>query len=244
MRVTPVSGPQGSFSRFSTHRGSSRSAVRKWNSSAIPRCRPLLAASPGGLSWRPLHRHRLSGERDTKGHRKSPRCPRTAVSGSVGPGRKSRCAEPEWHRPAPDPSPPQCRGAGVPRGGADASAPQVPGGTLPAAELRKREARARAATRDRTPPAQRKPCPPRSPRKLPRWGAVSAVALEPTQAPRTARSPRRCPWTRVSAPRLRKVHRRDALVVAAVALLTWVLCGIFNVTEMLRRLTAPSERYP
>ena len=48
MRVTPVSGPQGSFSRFSTHRGSSRSAVRKWNSSAIPRCRPLLAASPGG----------------------------------------------------------------------------------------------------------------------------------------------------------------------------------------------------
>ena len=70
------------------------------------------------------------------------------------------------------------------------------------------------------------------------------MALEPTQAPRTARSPRRCPWTRVSEPRLRKVHRRDALVVAAVALLTWVLCGIFNVTEMLRRLTAPSERYP
>ena len=47
------------------------------------------------------------------------------------------------------------------------------------------------------------------------------------------------PMTSLERDRLRKVQRRDALVVAAVAILTWVLCGIFNVTEMLRRLTAP-----
>lgn len=49
--------------------------------------------------------------------------------------------------------------------------------------------------------------------------------------------------TSIERNRLRKVHRRDALLVAAAALLTWVLCGIFNMTEMLRRLTAPYERY-
>lgn len=43
--------------------------------------------------------------------------------------------------------------------------------------------------------------------------------------------------------RLHKVHRRDAMVIAMVTLATWVICGIFNVTEMLRRLTAPYERY-
>jgi two-component system sensor histidine kinase UhpB len=41
----------------------------------------------------------------------------------------------------------------------------------------------------------------------------------------------------------RRVHLRDALLVALLTLATWVLCGLFNVTEMLRRLTAPYERY-
>lgn len=41
----------------------------------------------------------------------------------------------------------------------------------------------------------------------------------------------------------RGVHVRDAILVAVVSVATWVLCGLFNVTEMLRRLTAPYERY-
>jgi two-component system, NarL family, sensor histidine kinase UhpB len=41
----------------------------------------------------------------------------------------------------------------------------------------------------------------------------------------------------------RRVHLRDAVLVAIVTLGTWVVCGLFNVTEMLRRLTAPYERY-
>lgn len=41
----------------------------------------------------------------------------------------------------------------------------------------------------------------------------------------------------------RSAHLRDGLLVAIVTLATWVLCGHFNVTEMLRRLTAPYERY-
>lgn len=36
---------------------------------------------------------------------------------------------------------------------------------------------------------------------------------------------------------------RDAVLVVAVTVATWVLCGFFNVTEMLRRLNAPYERY-
>jgi signal transduction histidine kinase len=36
---------------------------------------------------------------------------------------------------------------------------------------------------------------------------------------------------------------RDAVLVAAVTIATWVLCALFNVTEMLRRLNAPYERY-
>jgi signal transduction histidine kinase len=39
------------------------------------------------------------------------------------------------------------------------------------------------------------------------------------------------------------VRQRDALIVAALTVATWVVCAIFNVTEMLRRLTAPYERY-
>lgn len=41
----------------------------------------------------------------------------------------------------------------------------------------------------------------------------------------------------------RRVHLRDAALVAVVTLATWVVCGLFNVTEMLRHLTAPYERY-
>lgn len=41
----------------------------------------------------------------------------------------------------------------------------------------------------------------------------------------------------------RKAHLRDALLVAVATVATWVLCGLFNVTEMLRRLTAPYERF-
>ncbi len=42
---------------------------------------------------------------------------------------------------------------------------------------------------------------------------------------------------------VRRIHLRDAVLVAIVTLGTWVVCGYFNVTEMLRRLTAPYERY-
>jgi len=41
----------------------------------------------------------------------------------------------------------------------------------------------------------------------------------------------------------RRAHLRDAILVAVVTLATWVVCGLFNVTEMLRRLNAPYERY-
>lgn len=41
----------------------------------------------------------------------------------------------------------------------------------------------------------------------------------------------------------RRAHLRDAILVAAITLATWGVCGLFNVTEMLRRLTAPYERY-
>jgi two-component system, NarL family, sensor histidine kinase UhpB len=41
----------------------------------------------------------------------------------------------------------------------------------------------------------------------------------------------------------RRLHLRDAILVAIVTIATWVLCGLFNVTELLRRLTAPYERY-
>ena len=36
---------------------------------------------------------------------------------------------------------------------------------------------------------------------------------------------------------------RDAILVATVTLATWVVCGLFNITEVLRRLNAPYERY-
>ena len=36
---------------------------------------------------------------------------------------------------------------------------------------------------------------------------------------------------------------RDAIVVAIVTLAAWLLCGVFNFTEILRRLNAPYERY-
>ena len=43
--------------------------------------------------------------------------------------------------------------------------------------------------------------------------------------------------------RVRRRHRRDAILVAIASIATWVVCGIFNVTEMLRHLSAPYERY-
>ncbi|MGH8290602.1 MAG: sensor histidine kinase [Steroidobacteraceae bacterium] len=42
---------------------------------------------------------------------------------------------------------------------------------------------------------------------------------------------------------VRRPHVRDAVLVAMVTLATWLVCGYFNVTEMLRRLTAPYERW-
>lgn len=36
---------------------------------------------------------------------------------------------------------------------------------------------------------------------------------------------------------------RDGVLVAAVTVATWLVCGLFNVTELLRRLNAPYERY-
>lgn len=42
---------------------------------------------------------------------------------------------------------------------------------------------------------------------------------------------------------VRRTHLLDAVLVAAVTIATWVLCALFNVTEMLRRLNAPYERY-
>ena len=42
---------------------------------------------------------------------------------------------------------------------------------------------------------------------------------------------------------VRRTHLRDTVLVAAVTIASWVLCALFNVTEMLRRLNAPYERY-
>ena len=46
-----------------------------------------------------------------------------------------------------------------------------------------------------------------------------------------------------AASQARRTHLRDAILVAVATFATWVVCGIFNVTEMLRRLNAPYERY-
>lgn len=42
---------------------------------------------------------------------------------------------------------------------------------------------------------------------------------------------------------VRRTNLRDAVLVGVVTIATWVLCGIFNFTEVLRRLNAPYERY-
>jgi signal transduction histidine kinase len=39
------------------------------------------------------------------------------------------------------------------------------------------------------------------------------------------------------------VQWRDGIGVAVLTIATWILCGLLNVTETLRRLTAPYERY-
>lgn len=41
----------------------------------------------------------------------------------------------------------------------------------------------------------------------------------------------------------RRTHVRDGVLVAVVTIVTWILCGLFNFTEVLRRLNAPYERY-
>lgn len=41
----------------------------------------------------------------------------------------------------------------------------------------------------------------------------------------------------------RRAHLRDALLVATATAVAWVLCGLFNLTEMLRHLMAPYERF-
>jgi signal transduction histidine kinase len=42
---------------------------------------------------------------------------------------------------------------------------------------------------------------------------------------------------------LKRAQLRDAILIAMVTVGTWVLCGFFNVTETLRHLTGPYERY-
>lgn len=70
--------------------------------------------------------------------------------------------------------------------------------------------------------------------------AAPAVGSPTHRAPGAADPSGRAPRTFGTD---RAAHRRDALVVAAVTISTWVLCGLFNVTEALQRLTAPYERY-
>jgi len=41
----------------------------------------------------------------------------------------------------------------------------------------------------------------------------------------------------------RRTQVRDAVIVAVVTVATWIVCGLFNLTEILRRLNAPYERY-
>lgn len=63
-----------------------------------------------------------------------------------------------------------------------------------------------------------------------RLGACSTELLTPRTAPQ-------------DRARTQRVHTRDTVVVVTVTVISWVLCGLFNVTEMLRHLTAPYERY-
>lgn len=42
---------------------------------------------------------------------------------------------------------------------------------------------------------------------------------------------------------LKRAQLRDGILIAMVTVGTWVLCGFFNVTETLRHLTEPYERY-
>ena len=41
----------------------------------------------------------------------------------------------------------------------------------------------------------------------------------------------------------RRTYLRDAVLVTLVTIVTWIVCALFNVTEILRRLNAPYERY-
>lgn len=42
---------------------------------------------------------------------------------------------------------------------------------------------------------------------------------------------------------LKSAQLRDAMLIVMVTVGTWVMCGVFNVTETLRHLTGPYERY-
>jgi signal transduction histidine kinase len=42
---------------------------------------------------------------------------------------------------------------------------------------------------------------------------------------------------------VRRTHVRDAVLVAVITAAAWIVCGLFNLTEVLRRLNAPYERY-
>ncbi|HVS78539.1 MAG TPA: ATP-binding protein [Steroidobacteraceae bacterium] len=42
---------------------------------------------------------------------------------------------------------------------------------------------------------------------------------------------------------VRRAHLRDALLVAMATIAAWVFCGLFNLTEKLRHLMAPYERF-
>ena len=72
----------------------------------------------------------------------------------------------------------------------------------------------------------------------PEFGATAPATADGAGPSSVAESP-----PSATDPR-RRAHLRDGVLVAVVTLATWVACGIFNVTEMLRRLTAPYARYP
>ena len=68
----------------------------------------------------------------------------------------------------------------------------------------------------------------------------SSAAAGPGDGVAKSPLPREASPARVSN---RRTHLRDGILVAVVTIAAWVVCGLFNVTEMLRRLNAPYERY-
>lgn len=76
-----------------------------------------------------------------------------------------------------------------------------------------------------------------------------SARLEPAFDPGAASSadspgkPPSLPTTPVPGDSLRSAYVRDAILVATVTVGAWVVCGLFNMTEILRHLTAPYERF-